>query len=220
MSIKNAELTDLGYAEKIVSDKDEISLTGGMGNPIEIQMRLEQLKKQKETENSPQLKLKVDRRIASLGGGIGIIRVGSKTHSEKGYLKLKFDDAVCAAQAAMAEGYVPGGGLALKKISGELPEDNLLKYVIVEPYNIIQENAGGNLKIEDWAIDPHKVIRIALENAVSVASTFIMTDGAISDDDDLANELAEDIMGRVADDWDNYALDHDMGTKGDGRVEV
>jgi len=178
----------LGKAEKIISDGDKTMIIGGKGDQDKIDLRIEQLKKEKQDEKLHQFKMKLDRRIASLSGGVGIIKVGSNTDLEKIYLKLKLEDAVFATQAALQEGVVKGGGLALKEIAEEM-EDNILTEPLKEPYNQIQENAGGDLEVKDDVIDPVKVTRTALENACSLAGILVTTESVVSEKRDDLEEF-------------------------------
>ena len=137
---------------------------------------------------------KLNRRIASLASGVGIIRVGAATEAEKTYLKMKIEDAVNAAKAAMDEGVVRGGGLALREIAEELGEDDILYPALMAPYERIQQNAGRALGIPDTVLDPVKVTRLAVENACSAAGTLITTETAIAERrktlwDELDNKL-------------------------------
>jgi len=134
-----------------------------------------------DLEKDPMFKEKLKRRIASLAAGVGIIRVGAMTETERGYLKLKIEDAVAAGRAAIEEGVVPGGGLTLKAVAEELGEDNILYEPLKAPYETIQENAGGSLEIGEDILDPVKVTRLALENACSAAGILITTETAISE---------------------------------------
>jgi chaperonin GroEL len=131
-------------------------------------------------------------RLASISGGIGVIKVGGETDTEREYLKLKIEDAINATKAALAEGVVKGGGQALNDIAKTLDDNNFLKDCITAPYRKIQENAGGNLKIPKEVLDPVKVTRIALENAVSCARTFLTTDHVIVEKaESAASKLVE-----------------------------
>lgn len=178
MELKDYGLESMGYGKKIVVNEDEFIITGGRGN---VQGRIEVLTEQMELEKDAMFKEKMKRRIASLSSGIGLIRVGAMTETERGYIKLKIEDAVNAAKAAMEEGVVKGGGLALKEIAEELGKDNILYKALMAPYEKIQENAGGNFEIKKDILDPVKVIRLALENACSSAGILITTETAISE---------------------------------------
>jgi chaperonin GroEL len=178
MELKDVSLLNLGYAKKVVANEDEFIITEGRGNKEE---RLKILNEQLKLEKDPMFKEKMKRRIASLSSGIGIIRVGAMTETERGYLKLKIEDAVNAGKAALEEGVVKGGGLALKEIAESLGDKNILYEALMSPYKKIQENAGGKLDIADDVLDPVKVTRLAFENAVSAAGTLITTETAISE---------------------------------------
>lgn len=176
---------DLGFAEKIVvkdtENKDDAILIGGKGERIRrgqgtlISERQAMLKKQLSEAKNELSKVSTERRIANLASAVGIIRVGASTSNEGLYLKLKIEDGVYACKAALQEGYVEGGGLCLKKIAEKLPESILTKS-LKEPYEQIQKNAGGSLKIGKDIIDPAKVIRLIVEYGVSIAAQMITTD--------------------------------------------
>ena len=181
MNLEHLEMTDLGRAEKIVVDKDDIFIVKGKGDKKAIDERIEKLKVERdEVEKTDMFKKKIDKRIASLSGGVGLIEVAAKSDAETEYLLRKVEDSVLACKAAMEEGIVKGGGLALKEINDELPKDDILKDILDKPYEKIQENAGGQLEIGDNVIDPVKVVRVALENACSMAGIFITVQCAIA----------------------------------------
>lgn len=112
-----AEISMLGRARRVISTKDKTIIVGGKGKKSEIDERVSQLKKQRENIDSKYDKEKVDERIAKLSGGVAVIRVGAATETEMKYLKLKIEDAVNATKAAIDEGIVSGGGVALIKAS-------------------------------------------------------------------------------------------------------
>lgn len=176
--LKDLKIEELGFAKKFVVDESDFTIIGGRGKTEE---RIKVLQEQAELEKDQMFKEKMKRRIASLSSGIGIIRVGAMTESERDYLKLKIEDAVNAARSAMEEGTIKGGGLALKEIAEQLGEDDILYEPLMSPYNKIQENAGGNLEIKDDVLDPAKSIRLAFENACSAAGVLITTETAISE---------------------------------------
>ena len=105
----------LGKAGKVISDKDNTTIVGSKGKRADIESRLAQIKKQRENTDSKYDKEKYDERIAKLTGGVAVIRVGAATETEMKYLKLKIEDAVNATKAAIEEGVVAGGGVALIK---------------------------------------------------------------------------------------------------------
>ncbi len=118
--LDQAELSVLGRANKVIAKKDSTVIVGGAGKKSEITARISQLKKQKSNTESKFDVEKLDERIAKLAGGVAVIRVGAATETEMKYLKLKIEDAVNATKAAIEEGIVPGGGVALVKVSGML----------------------------------------------------------------------------------------------------
>ena len=136
-------------------------------------------------------KEQLEKRIAKITGGVAVIKVGAVSESEREYLKLKIEDAVNATKWAFKDGYVRGGGLALKAVA-ESMKDNLLYKALKKPYEKIQENAGGNLEIPDTVIDPYKVVSQALKNACSTAGMFITTDIAIADKVEKPKDISLD----------------------------
>lgn len=172
---------DFGKAKKVIADKDKIIFIEGKGDKKKIRGRIAKLKVEKEkVEKIRQFKEKVGRRIASLSGGVGLIEVAAKTDVEKGYLFKKMQNAVNSSQAAMEEGVIAGGGLALKQIADKMPK-NILTEALKVPYEKIQESAGGKLDFSATeVVDPLKVTRTALENACSFAGMFITTNGLLA----------------------------------------
>ncbi|MFA6295027.1 MAG: chaperonin GroEL [Candidatus Paceibacterota bacterium] len=120
MKFENAGLEVLGKARKVISSKDNTIIVGGKGKKSDIEGRLSQLKKQRSTMESKYDTEKMDERIAKLSGGVAVIRVGAATETEMKYLKLKIEDAVNATKAAIEEGIVAGGGVALVRASNEV----------------------------------------------------------------------------------------------------
>lgn len=169
-----AELSDLGRCEKVVITAKKTTFINGRGD---VSAKVETLKNQREASEIN--KDAYDARIARLQGKVAVIRVGAPTEAELRYMKLKIDDAVCATKAAIQEGVVRGGGIALKMIALDLP-DGVLKTALQAPYNQIQENAGGSLRIEDDIFDPVKVTRCALENACSCAGALLTISSSIA----------------------------------------
>lgn len=189
MKLKDVRPTDLGFAKQIVANEDDIIITGGRGETMGlVKERIKFLKENIKTEKDEMFKKKTERRIASLASGVGIIHVGALTDSEKGYKKKKIEDAINATKAALEEGVVPGGGLALKSIAEELGEDNVLYNTLMAPYLQIQENAGEEIEIPDHVLDPVKVTRTALENACSAAGVFLTTHAGIAEKSETSAE--------------------------------
>jgi chaperonin GroEL len=120
--LETADTNVLGRARKVIATKDATTIVGGKGKKEAIIARAEQLRTQAQATDSKYDKEKLDERIAKLSGGVAIIRVGAPTETEMKYLKLKIEDAVNATKAAIAEGIVPGGGVAFVRASEKLVE--------------------------------------------------------------------------------------------------
>lgn len=172
---KDAQLSDLGRCEKLIATEKKTSFVGGKGD---VDERIKTLKEQRDASEIN--KDKYDERIAWLKGQVAVIKVGAPTESELRYLKLKIDDAICATKAALEEGVVQGGGIALKTMANTIELSDIMKKAIQAPYNQIQENAGETFKISENVIDPVKVTRLALENACSCAGIFLTTCASIA----------------------------------------
>ncbi|OGG48139.1 chaperonin GroL [Candidatus Kaiserbacteria bacterium RIFCSPHIGHO2_01_FULL_51_33] len=123
VKLDKAELSMLGRASKVIATKDNTIIVGGKGGKKDINDRIAQIKKQIEQTDSKFDKEKLEERMAKLSGGVAVIRVGAATETEMKYLKLKIEDAVNATKAAIAEGIVPGGGVALIKAGQKLAKD-------------------------------------------------------------------------------------------------
>ena len=232
LKLENVEIEMLGHARRVVADKDNTTIVGGKGKKDTIEKRIAQIRAQKEKSNSEYDKEKLQERLAKLAGGVAVIKVGAATETEMKYIKLKIEDAVAATKAALAEGIVPGGGMALFKAATTVsdrwkrradgttdhasPEYQaayaILLNALEEPLAQIAANAGkrageiatrirekigGDGKsnagydarrdtivsdmIKEGIIDPVRVTRMALENAVSVAAMFLTTEAAIAE---------------------------------------
>lgn len=120
VKVETAELAMLGRATRVVATKDSTIIAGGKGAKKEIDARVASLKKQAAASDSKFDREKLDERVAKLSGGVAVIRVGAATETEMKYLKDKIEDAVNATKAALAEGIVPGGGVALLLAQSEL----------------------------------------------------------------------------------------------------
>ena len=154
------ELTDLGRAHKVISTKDHTTFVDGKGDKEQIQARVGQVKKQLETTDSEFDREKLQERLAKLSGGIGVIKVGAVTEVEMKEKKHRIEDAVAATKAAVEEGIVPGGGVALLRaqsvLAGIQAEGDeaigvrLLSKAIEEPIRAIAQNAGkdGSVVVE------------------------------------------------------------------------
>ena len=120
LKLESVELSHLGRARRVVSTKDSTVIVGGKGKKSEIEERVTQLKAQIESISGNYDKEKIMERIAKLSGGVAVIRVGAATETEMKYLKLKIEDAVNATKAAIEEGIVAGGGVALVKAGAKV----------------------------------------------------------------------------------------------------
>ncbi len=132
MKFDKVELSVLGKARKVISTKDSSVIVGGRGKKSDIDGRVKELKVQREQLTSKYDKENIDARIAKLSGGVAVIRVGAATETEMKYLKLKIEDAVNATKAAIEEGIVAGGGVALVKVAGEVAKFASKKTMTVE----------------------------------------------------------------------------------------
>src|SRR5437016_3340513 len=151
--LETVTIADLGKARKITADKDETTIVEGKGNATEIKGRIEQIKAQIETTTSDYDKEKLQERLAKLAGGVAIIRVGAATETELKEKKHRVEDALSATRAAVEEGIVPGGGVALinavKALDGvkmHYDDENtgvtILRMALEMPLQMIAENAG------------------------------------------------------------------------------
>ena len=216
IKLENLKLSDLGTAKKVVMDKDETTIIEGGGSAEAIKGRIEQIRKEIETTTSDYDREKLEERLAKLAGGIAQINVGAATETEMKEKKARVEDALHATRAAVEEGILPGGGVALlraceKAKSLKLSGDESVGAEIVFractfPLRIIAENAGvdGAVILEQvkkeaehvgydaaagritdmvkaGIIDPKKVVRLALQNAASVATLLLTTDALIAE---------------------------------------
>lgn len=197
VELKTAQMSDFGFAKKIVVNEDEVNIVGGAGTKKLVAERVELIKNQIETEKDPAFKKQTERRLGSLQAAFAVIRVGASTEMERVIVKKKIEDAVRAAKCALEEGVLPGGGQALKKIAEDLGEKHPLYGTFMEPYNQIQKTAGGSLKIPPTILDPLKVIRIQVEVALSVAASLITAEVGIAEKKkDLVDELNKKLYPR------------------------
>lgn len=152
--IENAELGQMGSCEKVTIGKDTTTIIGGAGKKSDIESRVNQIKSQIEKATSDYDKEKLQERMASLSGGVGVIYVGASTETEMKEKKDRIDDALHATRAAVEEGIVPGGGTAyiraIESISkldlngDEMTGANIIKKSLEEPLRQIVQNAGGD----------------------------------------------------------------------------
>lgn len=216
IKMENVTLEMLGRARRVVSDKDNTTIVEGKGDPQAIKARISQIKAQMEKTTSDYDREKLQERLAKLSGGVGVIKVGAATETEMKEKKMRIEDAIEATKAALEEGIVAGGGVALvdaiqalDEVKGEGEEPigtKILRRALEEPMRQIAENAGkdGGViieqarrekkgvgynvaadKFEDMMaagiIDPLKVTRTALQNAVSIAALILTTEAAVTE---------------------------------------
>lgn len=153
LKLEDAQLTQLGVAEKIVIDKDNTTIINGAGKKADITARINQIKAQIETTTSDYDKEKLQERLAKLAGGVAVLYVGAPSEVEMKEKKDRVDDALHATRAAVEEGIVPGGGVALIRCQGALEklkgsnEDeqtgiDIVKTALESPLRQISANAG------------------------------------------------------------------------------
>ena len=152
-TLESAQLDDLGQADKVISSKDATTIVGGHGVTEDIQGRIEEIRAEIDTSTSDYDSEKLQERLAKLAGGVAILRVGAATETELKYRKTRVEDALSATRAAVEEGVVPGGGVALINAVSSLDSVNLddadaatgariLKRALEEPMRMIANNAG------------------------------------------------------------------------------
>ena len=218
VKLENATVEMLGTAKRVVIANDNTTIVGGAGNKADIDGRCTQLRKQIQETTSDYDREKLQERLAKLSGGVAVIRVGAPSEAEMKSRKEALDDAIAATKAAVAEGIVPGGGLALIRCIEAVGEEEakcegdertgvqVLKHALEAPTRQIAENSAvdggvvvarmmegkGNYGfdaarkeyvdlVEAGIIDPTKVVRVGLENAVSVASLLLLTEATMTE---------------------------------------
>jgi chaperonin GroEL len=216
--LENVTLEHLGHAARVVVDREHTTIIGGKGDKGAIEGRCQELRKQIADTTSDYDREKLEERLAKLSGGVAVIRVGAPTEAEMKSRREAFDDAIHATRAAIAEGVVPGAGLALLRaipaVEAEAARADgderagglILRRALDAPSRQIAENSGvdggvvvekmrtgsGNMGfdaaagkyvdlIEAGIIDPTKVVRLALENAVSVAGILLLTEATLTE---------------------------------------
>ena len=216
IKLENVQLSDLGRAKRVTIDKDDTTIIEGVGKKEDIEGRISQIRAQIEETKSDYDREKLQERLAKLAGGVAVINVGAATEVEMKEKKARVEDALHATRAAVEEGIVPGGGVALirtitaldsVKVTGDQQIGlNIVKRALEEPLRQLAENAGyeGSIVVEKvknaetnvgfnvqdekyedlvaaGVIDPTKVVRIALQNASSIASLLVTTEAVITE---------------------------------------
>src|SRR5262252_6076899 len=152
IKLENVQVSDLGQAKKVTIDKDNTTVVEGKGKHAEIEGRVKEIRSQVEKTTSDYDREKLQERLAKLVGGVAVIKVGAATESEMKEKKARVEDAMHATRAAVEEGIVPGGGVALARCASSLDKVkaegdeqigiNIVKRAITEPLRMIAENAG------------------------------------------------------------------------------
>ena len=216
LKLENLTLKDLGRAKTITIDKDNTTLIEGAGKKDDIQARVKQIRSQLDETTSDYDREKLQERLAKLAGGVAVIKVGAATETEMKEKKARVEDALHATRAAVEEGIVPGGGVALLrtlpaleklKVTGDQQYGvNIIRRALEEPLRQIAQNGGDEGAVvvnkvregkgaygynvasreyedlvEAGVIDPTKVVRVALQNAASVASLMLTTEAMIAE---------------------------------------
>lgn len=219
--LESVDVGSLGQAHKVIAGKDNTTIVGGKGSKEEIEKRVQQIKSQLSKTESEFDREKLQERLGKLSGGIAVIKAGAATEVEQKEKQHRIEDAVSATKAAIEEGIVPGGGVALARSAEAVKEliDNLDKTQLTQiigakivleglyaPVKQIAENAGYNGAVvldktlngkDDYGfnaatgkyehlikagiIDPTKVTRLALQNAISISSMFLITEAVVAE---------------------------------------
>jgi len=218
IKLENVTLDMLGRSKRIRVEKENTTVIDGAGKKDDIQGRIGQIKQQIEETTSDYDREKLQERLAKLAGGVAVIRVGGATEVEVKEKKDRVDDATHATRAAVEEGIVPGGGVALlyaaRALDGLTPENNdqkvgidIVRRALQSPIRQVVENAGADGSIvvgklldandpnrgfdaqtleyvdmlQAGIIDPTKVVRMALQNAASVAGLLVTTEAMVAE---------------------------------------
>ncbi len=216
VKLENVELDQLGTAARVVIDKDNTTIVGGAGSQKDIKARLEAIRAEIERSDSDYDKEKLQERLAKLSGGVAVVKVGAATEVEMKEMKARIEDALHATRAAIEEGIVPGGGVALLRAISALDDVRvkgdeatgvqIVRRALQEPARKIASNAGfdGSVVVkkvldgkgdfgfnaltceyenlvEAKVIDPGKVVRVAVENACSIAGLILTTECVVAD---------------------------------------
>lgn len=218
LALDHLTLDDLGRAKRVVVKRDTTTIVGGAGAREVIENRCAELRTQIAESKSDYDREKLEERLAKIAGGVAVIKVGAPSEAELKNRKEAFEDAISATKAAIAEGIVPGGGLALLRAIDAVEREArcvegdqrtgvlMLKRALEAPTRQIAENSAidGGVAVdrmrsgvgavgldaatgtyvdllEAGIIDPTKVVRVALENAVSVAGTLLLTEATLTE---------------------------------------
>lgn len=181
-ALEDMQLSNVGFATKIISRRSDTIITGRENDETRerVEKRVNKLKEKLQGTLSDFEHKLVETRISQLENGFAILKVGAKTETERKYKKDKADDAVNAVRLALKGGTIRGAGLALKEVSDSLEDDNILKKPLLSINDQIMSSAPEGFEVAEWVRDPLLVIKSALENACSVASTLATTNTIIA----------------------------------------
>jgi chaperonin GroEL len=225
--LEDVDLSQLGRARRIVVDKDNTTIIGGSGAKDAIDGRIKMIRTEIDKTTSDYDREKLEERLAKLSGGVAVIRCGAPSEPEMKARKDALDDAISSTKAAVAEGIVPGGGLALLRCcpaiddlaAGAMGDERtgiqILRRALEAPTRQIAENsaADGGVVVdkmlasaanvgfdaarkefvdlyEAGIVDPAKVVRMGLENAVSIASVLLLTEATMTEKPEKRDERA------------------------------
>jgi chaperonin GroEL len=218
LKLQDARIGQLGRARRVIVDKEKTTIIGGAGARPAIDGRMQQIRREIDKATSDYDREKLEQRLAKLSGGVAVIRVGAPSESEMKSRKDALDDAIASTKAAVEEGIVPGGGLALLRCAAALAQEEagcegdertgvqifrraleaparqiaensaVDGGVVVHTMQTSQDNVGFDAARKEYVdlfeagiVDPTKVIRVALENAVSVASVLLLTEATLTE---------------------------------------
>jgi chaperonin GroEL len=218
VKLENVDPSHLGRAKRIVVDRDSTTIISGAGDKKAIEARKQQIRQLIEKTTSDYDREKLEERLAKLSGGVAVIRVGAPSEAEMKSRKEALEDAIAATKAAVAEGIVPGGGLALLRAIDAVSQEEakvegdertglqILRRALDTPTRQIAENSGvdGGVVVnqmrsgtghvgfdaarqtyvdlfEAGIVDPTKVVRVGLENAVSAASLLLLSEATLTE---------------------------------------
>jgi len=199
LKLHDANVSMCGYAEKVIVTKDSTTIIGGKGGEA-LESRIASLQSQIEGSTSEYQRGMLEDRLAALTGGIGVIRVGAYTDTEFHAKKVKFQNAINSAQAALQEGILPGGGVALTTVAGRVNEPmfaNSLTAPLIQmgknanmQHYASSDGMGVNFRtgervnmFDAGIIDPFKVTRLALESATAIAMSLVSKEVAIVEEE-------------------------------------
>jgi len=218
VKLENIDPSHLGRAKRCVVDRESTTIIGGAGNKAAIEARKQQLRQLVEKSTSDYDREKLEERLAKLSGGVAVIRVGAPSEAEMKSRKEALEDAIAATKAAVAEGIVPGGGLALLRATDAVSREEakaegdertglqILRRALDAPTRQIAENSGADGGVvvnrmrsgtdyigfdaarqeyvdlfQAGIVDPTKVVRVGLENAVSAASLLLLCEATLTE---------------------------------------